>query len=244
MQQRLRHHIGARRDHHAVADVEHGGRHQRRRADQRLQDREAEATHVVPRPVEHQECAVGHGSAPRVDVHDQRGHQRRHEREGRHGEQAHVVRVRGEGVDDRARQDQVELGLLDYPVVAVAEQSEAFEQVAGGDDEQQGDRLDECGHGNAPGWPVALTRFDNGWQRMTTDVVREMGLEPTRPKTQEPKSCAATITPLARIAGRGRNRNRRLCKTLGRGCAAPRAVEPLDRIELSTCSLRVSRSTD
>ena len=85
---------------------------------------------------------------------------------------------------------------------------------------------------------------DEVWQRMTTDVVREMGLEPTRPKTQEPKSCAATITPLARIAGRGRNRNRRLCKTLGRGCAAPRAVEPLDRIELSTCSLRVSRSTD
>lgn len=30
-------------------------------------------------------------------------------------------------------------------------------------------------------------------------LVREMGLEPTRPKTQEPKSCAATITPLALV---------------------------------------------
>ena len=73
-------------------------------------------------------------------------------------------------------------------------------------------------------------KFAGGERTLLVNPVREMGLEPTRPKTQEPKSCAATITPLARTTY----------------LTGPKELvkEPLDRIELSTFSLRVRRSAN
>ena len=56
------------------------------------------------------------------------------------------MRLRGERVDDGAGQDEIEFRGLQHPVIARSEQSEAFERVAHHDDEQQGDRLDECVH--------------------------------------------------------------------------------------------------
>ena len=62
--------------------------------------------------------------------------------------------------------------------------------------------------------------------------VREMGLEPTRQRHRNLNPARLPIPPLARDM-----QNPRRAHT-------SRAMEPLDRIELSTCSLRVSRSTD
>ena len=83
--------------------------------------------------------------------------------------------------------------------------------------------------GHASLFPVAIAEV---WFR-----VREKGLEPSRQRHRNLNPARLPISPLARAT----RRNGWIYKTLG---AEPRGMEPLDRIELSTCSLRVSRSTD
>ena len=138
-----------------------------------------------------------------------------------------MMRVRGERDDDGGGKREIEHHHLHDAIVAWPEQSRPLDQIRSDDDEQKRYGFQYRGHASL--FPVAIAEV---WFR-----VREKGLEPSRQRHRNLNPARLPISPLARAT----RRNGWIYKTLG---AEPRGMEPLDRIELSTCSLRVSRSTD
>jgi len=136
VQQRLRHHIRTGGNHYAIANVEHGGGHDRARAKKRLHHRETEAANVEAGTIQHHERTVLHRSvAGRQENHDRRN-ERNNQAEQRNQQHAGIMRIRSKRIDDRAWQHQIENNGLHNAVIAIFEQAGTFEQVSGENNQQ------------------------------------------------------------------------------------------------------------
>ena len=135
MQQRLRHHIRACGNHHAIANVEHGGGNDRARAKKSLHYGETETAHVEAGAIQHHERAILHRAmAGRQENHDRRN-ERNDQAEQRNQQQAGIMRIRSKRIDDRTRQHQIENSGLHNAIIAILEQAGSLEQISGEDNQ-------------------------------------------------------------------------------------------------------------